>query len=33
MDTFTIQGLIKKLQACEERVNEIQENIGVQDSY
>ena len=27
MDVLSIQGLMGKLQSCEERVNEIQENI------
>jgi hypothetical protein len=33
MDFFSIQGLMGKLQAHEKRVNEIQEDVGVQTLF
>ena len=33
MDFITIQGLIRKLQAPKERVNDIQEDLGAQTIF
>jgi hypothetical protein len=33
MDVLSIQGLVGKLQSCEERVNEIQEDMDTQASF
>jgi len=33
MKVFSIQGLMKKLQACVKSVNEIQEDVGAQSPF